>query len=522
MPCNDINCPCSGGEAARLAALAETLTTTSPVGRLAAVVAEIAAERSAAAPTAEEPEPPEPRRCPACDGVWDADHEEALCGNCGDQIGCCCDCTECEARGCTGRFRADESYTCANGGGCGSRCGDHCRCTYCESCERYYYDTAFCSNCDRCGGDAAGCCDCCYCDACGNNVYDDAYCGDCERCDSCGCRCDDGNDDGDRDRTPGPTSRPVFRVRPLVFHRGFAHPRFPSLRYAAAEIEVAAAQSGVGAPFDVAATRWSASVVTDGSLPSTGFEINTAPASGDEFVKQIEELCGVLNTYSASVTTKCGLHVHVDGRHLRLEDIAKATLLAVAVEDGMYRVVPSSRRDGSFSRPLPTRFSEVAEHSKLPTPHARFLAIGKMVYMGEMYRAEGATVNDVKSQAASKYNGARYSWWNIHSWFHRRTIEIRTHGGTTNATKIIMWASYWASFVDRVVRMSVDDVHALIAAHPDPWALLLWLAPTAEHVRHLADRRATFDYGYSHLRDPAFDAAIAQFNTNTAATAAQE
>jgi hypothetical protein len=311
-----------------------------------------------------------------------------------------------------------------------------------------------------------------------------------------------------------------------MFHRGFAHPQFPSLRYAAAEIEVAAARLGVREPFDGAAVRWSASVVTDGSLPSTGFEINTAPASGTRFVEQITELCNVLNDYGASVTTACGLHVHIDGRQLRLEDVAKATKLAVAVEDAMYRVVPPSRRTGSFSRPLPSRFHDLPDRVRTAEGVVgRYLAIGRTVYAERLGRdAATAGTSDIKYQAQSKYNEARYSWWNVHSWFHRKTIEVRTHGGTTNATKIIMWASYWASFVDRVTRMSDADVDALIAAHPDPWALFLALCPTAEHVRHFADRRGVFEYGYTHLRDPAFDAALASFNTsnNTAAVAASE
>lgn len=500
MPCRDLQCSCTDAAAFRLSLSAAAVTVTPP-------------DTADPAPEAEAPEPAV-WRCPVCstehdDGLVEADHPP--CYECGDRIGCCCACSICESRGCDTRFPATDGG-CSYGGNCGSRCSNHCRCTYCSGCDSHEYDRVSCDRCDSC----LECCDCARCDNCSDPV--DSTCDECNNCDSC-CECSETSEEGDdpdeNARTSGSTNRPTFEDRGLVFHRGFRHPRFPSLRYAAAEIEVAAAQTGIAREFDPVARRWSASVVSDGSLPSTGFEINMAPASGTLFVQQVEEMCEVLNKFDASVTKDCGLHVHLDFRHASTTDVAKATMIAHSIEYGLWLVVPVSRHNQRYCQSLTTVFGSIGEKMKAAdTFAARFSAVGQMVY-GETDHT------NIRYRGRSKYDGARYSWWNVHSWFHRKTIEVRLHSGTTNATKIIMWASFFAHLLDRAQRMSIEDVEAFVAARGDGWSRVLALCPTAAHVRYFADRRRTLAHSYDPATDLAVITALATFN-NTAATAAQE
>ena len=503
MPCRDIYCSCPESAAYRLSLSAAQVTV-------------IHADAPDPTPPDTEAEAPDTEAeewtCPSCgDTPGGTGDDYPRCGNCGNRVGCCCACSVCEARGCSTRFFVTDGSGCANDGDCGDRCSIHCRCNYCRGCSTHRYDRSLCERCDYCFD--SGCCECPRCEGCEETVG--STCDDCDRCDTC-CDCREASEDPDENsRTSGSSSRPRFVDRGLVFHRGFKHPRFPSLRYAAAEIEVAAAGSGIAGDFDAAAQRWSASVVSDGSLPSTGFEINTAPASGTKFVEQIEELCGILNRYDASVTTACGLHVHLDFRHASTTDVAKATMLAYAIENALMTLVPASRRDLHFCKSLGTVFGRIGTRIKgADTFAARFSAIGEMVY--------GTTDHDsIRYGGRSKYNPVRYSWWNVHSWFHRKTIEVRLHGGTTNSSKIIMWASFFAALLDRAQRMSIDDVEAFVAGG-DSWVTLLALCPTEGHVRYFAERRSTFNRYYNWGGDPAVSAALASFNTNTAAVAAQE
>ena len=495
MPCRDPQCSCTDAADFRRTLLAAAGIVVTPV-----------------TPEAEAPEPAV-WRCPVCltvhdDGEVEADHPS--CDECGDRVGCCCACSLCESRGCDTRFPATDGG-CQSSGNCGSRCSDHCRCSHCEGCDSYEYDRGSCDRCDNC----CECCDCARCEACSEAVS--STCSECDSCDDC-CQCstssEEGDDPDENARTGGPTNRPSFSDRGLVFHRGFKHPRFPSLRYAAAEIEVAATQMGIAGEFDPVARRWSASVVADGSLPSTGFEINMAPASGTLFVQQVEELCAVLNKFDASVTKDCGLHVHLDFRHASTTDVAKATMMAHAIEYGLWLVVPVSRHNQRYCQSLTTVFGRIGEKMKAAdTFAARFSAVGEMVY-GETDHT------NIRYRGRSKYDGARYSWWNVHSWFHRKTIEVRLHSGTTNPVKIIMWASFFAHLLDRAQRMSIEDVEAFVAKG-DAWSRVLALCPTAAHVRYFADRRRTLGYSYDPSTDLAAITALATFN-NTAATAAQE
>jgi len=62
-----------------------------------------------------------------------------------------------------------------------------------------------------------------------------------------------------------------------------------------------------------------------------------------------------------------------------------------------------------------------------------------------------------------KYNRARYHAWNLHSFFYRKTIEVRLHGGTTQYGKITAWSMLLADFVDYAKASSNDTVRATIA-----------------------------------------------------------
>jgi hypothetical protein len=150
-------------------------------------------------------------------------------------------------------------------------------------------------------------------------------------------------------------------------------------------------------------------VTTDGSVQRT----NAYPhphelrilAKEKEFVRVIKQVCKILHGRT-SVNKTCGLHVHLDMRH-RNPEAAYANLFAA--QPILYAMCPKTRRVSNFCKPLNT-------YTKM---------------------AQAATAQD------------RYYGINAASWTKHKTIEIRIHSGSVNATKIINWAKLLIQIADR-------------------------------------------------------------------------
>ncbi len=55
--------------------------------------------------------------------------------------------------------------------------------------------------------------------------------------------------------------------------------------------------------------RWKHGIVADMSIVCPpGFEVNTAPSSGDKFEAMVRELAGFYASYGASASEACGMH----------------------------------------------------------------------------------------------------------------------------------------------------------------------------------------------------------------------
>lgn len=137
----------------------------------------------------------------------------------------------------------------------------------------------------------------------------------------------------------------------------------------------------------------------DGSIDSDeneyGHEV-TLLTTEKSFVKDINKLCLVLNEKAeARVDASCGLHIHLDMRNRNKEAAFKNL---VKIQDFLYKMQPHSRRRSTFCKPTPINWKDALYEG-------RYLAINASAY--------------------DKF----------------KTIEVRVHSGTTNATKITNWVS---------------------------------------------------------------------------------
>lgn len=281
----------------------------------------------------------------------------------------------------------------------------------------------------------------------------------CQVCQNLNCTC----------RTVG------FFTNPLTFWTAqpTEHINNPSKRHLAVEIEVA--KSGEGNHVNQAVQKWKGSIVRDGSLPVGGFEINTSPANGDLFPKQIREIGKALDAQGGEATKACGLHVHIDARDFDFSDIARLMLLYSKLEPGLSAIIHKARRNSRYSKPCGAQYA--AALSQRGDTKDRVL---RAIY----------GTSTLTGQDKQKYNSARYAAMNLHSWQFRGTVECRMFAGTVTAYRIINWGLLWAAILDYAKSHSTEDIEALTSGNVmESIEILRTIAPTPT-VRAWIDCRA--------------------------------
>lgn len=413
------------------------------------------------------------RDCADC-GAARPDFKCERCDNCEE----CCECSHCEARYHHGTAAVESTCT---------RC-DHCeQCCDCSHCTRCGPVESTCEHCDLCVGTSNDCCQCFYCRNCDSRS--EYGCDRCGRCSDCECDCepDDDDNDGSYSRSGAPVrfrsnSAPHFHTSTkakLVRNR--------SRRYAALEIEVSSAESG--SELNDVADNWDAQIVRDGSLPSGGFEINTAPANGDLLLDQIDDWSDALSAQSATANSDCGLHVHIDCRDFTFYDMRRMVLLYEQLEPALFAMVPQSRRSANWCVPSGQKYANAVRQSAMPRESKANLIDG-IYNSGTAPRSLKAAVSSAKS---NKYASERYHALNIHSWLFRGTIECRLHSGTVNGEKLANWALLWVAIVDHAYRTTEKAIAADTRPAID---ILRSIAPSADIAEWIGTRTDKFAGGY--------------------------
>lgn len=278
-----------------------------------------------------------------------------------------------------------------------------------------------------------------------------------------------------------------FKASKLLFHDGVANEVIPSERYIAVELEIAGTQGDVGV--SEAIKKWNGSVVSDGSIQAQGggnaFEINTAPASGDKFIEQLKEITDALRASKAVVNDSCGYHVHVDARDFSFYDIRKLIMLYAKIEPALFQIVTATRIKSRYCHPCADKFMKDLANHRLPGD-------AKKKILQNTYGHKKVSLRELRGQ---KYNDARYSAMNIHSWAFRGTIECRMHHGTSNFAKITNWAILWASILDTAKELNEKEILSITG---EPIKVLLEVAPT-QAVRDWIVERFTKFQGSSPI-----------------------
>ena len=263
------------------------------------------------------------------------------------------------------------------------------------------------------------------------------------------------------------------------FHAGQTFTKNESQRFIACELEVSdvlAGPMGDDSPIYLTMRKWKGDIVDDGSIDGNrSFEINTAPASGDSFIKQIEEICESLKKNAAEVNDTCGFHVHIDARDFNFFDIRKLIMLYSKIEDSLFAMVPEERRKSTYCFPCGQKY--LLDLSSAIAPKDNNKKILKNVY--------GDENTDTEELRRNKYHAARYNALNIHSWFYRGTIECRLAPGTVKEKDIIFWSLLWANILDFCYEMTEKEINDLTISGEE---ILEQIAPTPEIAKWIKNK----------------------------------
>jgi len=176
-------------------------------------------------------------------------------------------------------------------------------------------------------------------------------------------------------------------------------------------------------------------VVNDSSVTSSehpnGCEIVLQPRRGDIMLKDLKSsLDYMYHTDNYYVSVKCGLHLHVDTRDYDWKHFAVLSLFTKLIEPYIYNMVPSSRYEGRWSKPVSQSMNDFAYIE------------GRDSFIDFWY--------DNGSFTYDKYNSKRYHGLNLHSHFQaNQGTEIRYHSGTMNYSKIKHWIILWTNIIDK-------------------------------------------------------------------------
>jgi hypothetical protein len=305
---------------------------------------------------------------------------------------------------------------------------------------------------DRCGTcySCRASCQCVECGNCHSRQNRSTICADCgysKTC--CACRCSVGWS--------------FINTKEIKFHPGKGK-RNKSHRYISLEVEVAECARG-DRKLMPCVRKWGMAVVRDGSVDD-GFEINTAPASGDKFVEQITELGDALKNQEADVNLHCGLHCHVDSRDFSFYELKKMVMFWRWVEPALYMLVHPSRSSSTYCKPCGVAYVQTMEEGKVPKDvRKKFF---EAVYDGQ---SPSRDLNRKSLARQSKYNNARYNALNLHSWMYRGTLENRMHHGTVDTEKMLNWGmlnAYMLDYASGNTESTIRGLHTLTRSTTQP------------------------------------------------------
>ena len=142
---------------------------------------------------------------------------------------------------------------------------------------------------------------------------------------------------------------PSRTVRPRPFGSRGSFSKIKSRRHAGVEIECIHDWGRLSVP-----DGWR--IVSDTSISDEelGAEyVMTRPLNGNRLLEKIEELTKFIFTTGGYVDRSCGLHIHINGLDMELEQMKNCLAIGKSMETWIYDMLPADRKTSRYSKPLP-------------------------------------------------------------------------------------------------------------------------------------------------------------------------
>lgn len=250
----------------------------------------------------------------------------------------------------------------------------------------------------------------------------------------------------------------------------------------------------------------------DGSVTG-GHELVLMPLAGDAVLKGLTELSADLNVRRASPDRTCGLHIHVGATDMSMWELRRLVRLYHRLEPEIYNALITTERKNNAvgreayfaycQRPIAklwprlataTTTSEIkhelidmiygVQFSEMPEEQIRkdgrcrcgrrcdilsdklcVVCFNQIIADYQLFqgrRADKYALQAVHQVGSNRrIRNTRYWGMNLHSWFHRGTVEFRMKEATTDLQELLCWTVFCMHVVHAASGLSDKEVEEI-------------------------------------------------------------
>lgn len=193
-----------------------------------------------------------------------------------------------------------------------------------------------------------------------------------------------------------------------------------------------------------------------------GKEYVTGVLYGDDGFNQLNEICKTIRK-RCKVDKRCSVHVHMGTLKWNSSEIVLAYLLGLLIEDDIFKMLPSSRRNNKYCSNLiginNKRFENPMKAKNTNEYKIRMNFLYNEVFRLVSESIPGPNLNKRTGHPRGQHGGYdpqrdhRYKWLNFTNIIFRqrghddyKTIEFRNHSGTLNFNKVKNWILIVAAY----------------------------------------------------------------------------
>ena len=173
--------------------------------------------------------------------------------------------------------------------------------------------------------------------------------------------------------------------------------------------------------------------------------------SGKKGLNYLKYFTDELSKNDFSVDSRCGLHIHLDGKdfvgndNAKLAKLKKLALFYLYFEDVIMSFIPESRRKNTYCLPISESFTS-----------RQVINCYTLEDFETLWYKDTDKANKERRKS-NKYDDTRYAGINFHSLLSNKHLEIRYHTGSISYVKMMNWAKLHIMIMNSITLL--QDFH---------------------------------------------------------------